>query len=319
MAKLTAKQLFQDTISLAPLAGFSDAALRQIASYQGADICYTEMVSAKGLMYDSKRTATLLITPPSQKIRAVQLFGSEPDVFGKVLEESPLLVPFDIVDINMGCPVHKVTKSSEGSALMKDIPLACRIIKTVKDAARGKIITAKIRAGWDSKTIAAVDMARALEDSGADAITIHPRTREQFYQGDCDYELAGKVVKAVKIPVIISGNIICKDSYQKVRQITGASGVMIGRGALGTNLIGELTAQRDNTECPSFDPIDTYLEHLSLMVQYLGTHYAVTNIRKFTPYYFRHIQGARQLRAQINTCTTIEEITDKVRQLQQIK
>ena len=333
---------------LAPLAGFSDAALRQICSLQGADLCYTEMVSAKGLLYDSQRTASLLLIPPAQaaaKFKAVQLFGSEPEIFAAVLESSPLLAPFEIVDINMGCPVHKVVRAGEGSALMKDLKRAGAIIEAVCKAAPDKLVTAKIRAGWNASSINAVEAAQVLEESGAHAVTVHARTRDQFYAGECDYNLVARVREAVKIPVIVSGGIVCGDSYNRIRKATGCSSVMIGRGSLGTDLFARLknltarAGQGDGgvlhpqltKEVPKIIPTkekpkitgtdlcasathprtsvsSLFLEHLGYLREYYGEHYAFTNIRKFTPYYFKGLEGARQLRARINTASGTAQI-----------
>jgi len=334
---------FDDALILAPMAGFTDAALRQIISKQGADLCYTEMVSAKGLLYENRlnrtardclrahnrgdgdfnqkgsgqRTTSLLMIPPAQKIKAVQLFGAEPDIFAAVLTDNPVLADFEIVDINMGCPVRKVVKSGEGSALMKDLKRAGAIVAACRKAAPNKTITAKIRAGWDANNINAVEAAKALEDSGIHAITIHSRTREQFYSGECDYELVARVRNSVKVPVIVSGGIVCENSYKRIREITGCSSVMIGRGALGTELFACLRADKmTNDEQRMTDKgQDLFLTHLRLMREYYGEHYALTNIRKFTPYYFKNLSGARQLRAQINTAKTTAEIENIMREL----
>lgn len=302
---------FDNKLILAPLAGYSDAALRQICSQQGAGLCFTEMVSAKGLLYDSQRTASLLLIPPAQKVKAVQLFGSEPEIFAAVLEDSPLLAPFEIVDINMGCPVHKIVKSGEGSALMKDLRRAGEIITAVRKAAPGKLVTAKIRAGWDANSINAVEAAKVLEGSGAQAVTVHARTRDQFYAGECDYGLVARVRAAVKIPVIVSGGVVCEDSCRRIRELTGCSSVMIGRGALGTDLFARLSGNTAYNTCPK----TLFLTHLGLLREYYGDRYALSNIRKFTPYYFRGLAGARQVRSQVNTSDSIAGIEKIIAQV----
>lgn len=324
---------FNNALLLAPLAGFTDAAQRQISSLQGADWCYTEMVSAKGLMYGNEKTADLLLTPPAQKITAVQLFGSQPEVFSEVLKNFAELAPFDIVDINMGCPVQKVVKSGEGSALSKDIKLAGEIIAACKKAASKKIVTAKIRSGWDADNITAVEMAKALEDNGADAVTVHARTREQFYTGECDYRLVSRVKNVVKIPVIVSGGIVDKESYDRIRAETGCSAVMIGRGALGSDIFRRLVIARSKATKQShgengdtidyvpvtnvqWNPAEAFLYHLRLMIEYYGERYAVTNIRKFGPYYFRRIPNTKELRNNINTAKTTKDMEGILNQSQ---
>ncbi|MCL2369823.1 MAG: tRNA-dihydrouridine synthase family protein [Firmicutes bacterium] len=324
---MTKKINFDNAVVLAPLAGFTDAAQRQISSLQGADWCYTEMVSAKGLLYGNEKTADLLLTPPAQKITAVQLFGSEPDVFGEVLRSHEALAPFDIVDINMGCPVQKIVKSGEGSALSKDIKRAGEIVAACVKAAKGRIVTAKIRSGWDADSINAVEMAKTLEDNGVQAVTVHARTREQFYTGECDYALVSKVKQAVKIPVLVSGGIVDVESYERICKQTGCNAVMIGRGALGSNVFGEiketLAPVQSHVKCSSHGIASSaspsrndttwnaraeFANHLKLMVEYYGEKYAVSNIRKFGPYYFRKVPNTKELRNNINLAKTTAEI-----------
>lgn len=302
------KSIFAKGLLLAPLAGFSDVAQRQISSQSGADLCYTEMVSAKGLVYGNAKTAELLQSAPNQKLKAVQLFGSEPAVFERALIGCKELRQFEVADINMGCPVHKIVSCGEGSALMKDIKRAADIISVCARAAPDKMITAKIRSGWDGSNINAVAMAKALEESGAQAITVHARTREQYYAGECDYELVSRVREAVSVPVIVSGGITDVASYEAIRARTGCGAVMIGRGALGSNIFNDIKAHRDGAPKQEWNAAERYLYHLKLLHEYFGEKYAVANIRKFTPYYFRRTEGARALRHAVNTAGSIAEI-----------
>lgn len=218
----------QGDIFLAPLAGFTDAAFRAVCSENGASLCYTEMVSAKGLCYNNQNTATLCRVYEPEKISACQIFGSEPSVMGEAANH-PALAHFHIIDINMGCPVPKVTKCGEGSALMKDTLLASKIIEAVSKATP-RPVTVKFRRGYKGVDNA-VEFAKMCEDFGAAAITVHPRFSEQGYGGTADYETTKKVKAAVKIPVIASGDIVDAESLARASEIADA--VMIGRAAVG--------------------------------------------------------------------------------------
>jgi len=200
-------------VTLAPIAGYSDVGFRAICAKQGAAITYTEMASAKGLYYDkSEKTQELLNVTDAEKVKAVQLFGSEPFFFSYAAK-SKAIEKFDIIDVNMGCPVPKIVKNNEGSALMKNIPLAKEIVKTLKDNT-SKPVTIKMRLGFDE--INAVDFAKAMEDAGADAITVHGRLRKEMYMGHAHWDELKKVVEAVKIPVFANGDV---ETYQDFLQI----------------------------------------------------------------------------------------------------
>lgn len=217
-------------IFLAPMAGVTDEGFRELCVEFGAGLTYTEMVSAKALYNNSKKTMKLLRVADNEKPIAVQLFGHEPEVFYEVIK-SGVLDKFDIIDINMGCPAPKIVKNGDGSCLLKNMELASEIIKKSVEAT-DKPITVKFRMGYRENENVAVEFAKMCERSGASAITIHGRTKEQMYSGKANYEVIKAVVDAVNIPVIGNGDVVDRCSYEEMLK-TGVSAVMIGRGALG--------------------------------------------------------------------------------------
>lgn len=212
----------------APVAGFSDVALRRLCYKYGAGLCYTEMVSAKGLMYKNKNTAFLLAAMPDEQPKAVQLFGNDPEVFFKVAK-SEEIAPFDVIDINMGCPVPKIVSNGEGSALMENPPLIEEIVRAAKES--GKAVSCKFRIGFNSPSV--IECALSAEKGGADMITVHGRLRSDYYAGEANHLYCKQVKEAVNIPVVANGDIRTREDYLKVLEFTGADGVMIARGALG--------------------------------------------------------------------------------------
>ena len=233
------------TAVLAPMASVADRAYRLICKKYGASYLVSEMVSAKGICYSDKKTSALCTVTDEERPMAVQLFGSEPDFMAEavkiVLQYNP-----DIIDINMGCPVPKVVNTGAGSALMKDIKLASQITESAVKSAEGTPVTVKIRSGWDSEHINAVEMSKALENSGASAIAVHGRTREQFYSGKADWNIIKQVKESVSIPVIGNGDVTDLDSCIEMYKNTGCDLVMIGRGTYGNPFI--------------FDAIDSYFK-----------------------------------------------------------
>lgn len=220
----------KNNLFLAPLAGYTNAVFRDMCYGLGAGLTFTEMVSAKGLYYKSENTRELLkILPGYRGINAVQIFGNDP-YFMRAAAESEHLAPFDLIDINMGCPVPKIFKNGEGSALMGNIPLAQKIVSEVKKS--GKAVSVKFRTGLDGKSIIARDFAVAMEQAGADMITIHGRTRDKIYSGEVDFESIAAAKSAVKIPVIANGGVFAKADADNLADRTGADGVALARGAM---------------------------------------------------------------------------------------
>lgn len=224
---------YNDTdLILAPCAGYTDAGMRTLCTRYGAGLCFTEMVSAKGLLYNNANTEALLTLSPEEKNTGVQLFGSEPDILAAAIKDVRLK-KFPVIDINMGCPVPKIVTNGEGSALMKDPDRIFRIVKAAKEAAGDRLLTVKMRAGFYSGYENAPECAAASEEAGADMVTVHGRTRDMYYSGKVDYGIIGKVKQAVKIPVCGNGDVIDRESYLKMKETTGVDYVSIARGAFG--------------------------------------------------------------------------------------
>lgn len=224
--------IFHNNVFLAPMAGFTDIAFREICKELGCGLVYTEMVSAKALYYESNNTKELCVISNKEKPVALQLFGHEPEIMANAVEFFNDNNDVCILDVNMGCPAPKIVKNGDGSALMKDPKLASEIIKAMKKVAK-KPITVKFRKGFDKNNINAVEFAKVMEQSGADAITIHGRTREQMYEGKADWTIISKVKNAVSIPVIGNGDVFSAEDAIEMINKTNCDGVMVGRGAQG--------------------------------------------------------------------------------------
>lgn len=231
MLKIKNIELKTDAI-MAPLAGYTDVGFRSLVSLYGAAYTITEMISAKGLCYDSEKTKELLYTSENEKIKAVQIFGSEPDFIYKCIK-SKYLDKFDIIDINMGCPVPKIVKNGEGSALLKSPDIAFEIVQAAVKASDGRPITVKMRRGYNLNEDNSLEFAKMLEEAGASMIAIHGRYKDQMYSGKSDRECIKKIKKHLNIPIIANGDVFTKEDYFKIKEETNADGVLIARGALG--------------------------------------------------------------------------------------
>ncbi|MDE5728740.1 MAG: tRNA-dihydrouridine synthase family protein, partial [Clostridia bacterium] len=220
----------ENNVFLAPLAGYTNAVFREMCFNLGAGLTFTEMVSAKGLCYNSEKTQGLLyITEGYSGVKACQIFGAEPNYMRRACESGEL-APFDLIDINMGCPVPKIYKNGEGSALLNNFALAFKIISECKKS--GKAVSVKFRIGLDSSRICAGEFAKMCEDAGADMICVHGRTRDKIYSGEVNFEEIAAAKRAVKIPVIANGGVFCKADAEKLLEKTGADGVAVARGAM---------------------------------------------------------------------------------------
>lgn len=296
---------------LAPLAGITDGPFRRLCSQAGAALVYSEMVSAKGLWYGDKNTGKLLEILPGEGPAAYQLFGHEPEIMAFAVRklDSRMNVIFDI---NMGCPVPKIVKNGEGSALMKNPDLVYDLVAAaVKNTS--KPVTVKIRAGWDEESVNAVEVARAVSAAGASAVAVHGRTREQYYSGKADWSVIAAVKRAVNIPVIGNGDVTDAASGIRMMEETGCDFVMVGRGALGNPWIfSELTAAWRGEPLP---PPPTKEEKKAMMIRHFndilelkGEYVAVREMRKHVGWYLKGVHGAAAFRGKINGINSADEL-----------
>lgn len=301
----------ENNIILAPMAGVCDLPFRVLCKEQGAGLLCMEMVSAKGIYYRNRNTEILLQTVPEERPVSLQLFGADATIMSEMakrIEERP----FDILDINMGCPVPKVVNNGEGSALMKNPALAEKIIaKTVK--AIRKPVTVKIRKGFDEEHVNAVEIAKAAEAAGAAAVAVHGRTREQFYSGQADWAAIKAVKKAVRIPVIGNGDVIDGETARRMMEETGCDGVMIGRAAKGNPWIfREVAAYLESgTEIPPPEPEEVkaaILRHADLQVKYKGEYIGIREMRKHIAWYTAGYPHSARFRGRINEIEDMEEL-----------
>lgn len=300
---------------LAPLAGITDGPTRSLAKEQGAAFLYSEMVSAKGLWYKDKNTERLLKIFPGEEPIAFQLFGSEPEIIAhaaRSLRERGNAA----FDINMGCPVPKVVKNGEGSALLKNPDLIYDLVKAAVSEA-GKPVTAKIRIGWDKDSINAVETARAIEAAGASAVAVHGRTREQYYSGTADWDMIRRVKESVSIPVIGNGDVFSGEDANRMLEETGCDMVMIARGALGNPWIFRdaiaIWKGEEKPEPPSLaERVKTMLIHLDRLTEAKGEYAAVREMRKHVGWYLKGIRGSAAVRRRINSITELDQLKKEI-------
>jgi tRNA-dihydrouridine synthase B len=296
----------------APMAGITDKTFRILAKEAGCGLVYTEMVSDQALLYGNVKTGAIMDIAGETGPVAVQIFGSEPDYMSRAaaIVESRGAA---LIDINMGCPTPKIVKNGEGCALMREPERAVRIVKAVVE--RVKLpVTVKMRKGWDEKTVNAVELAQAVAEAGAAAITIHGRTRAQFYSGKADWSIIRAVKEAVKVPVIGNGDIWSPDDARAMLEETGCDAVMIGRASLGNPWIFSRTVHF--LKCGELlpGPRPMARRHLELLVQFKGERVAVWEMRKHAAWYTKGLRGAARLRDLINKARSREEITGLLQQ-----
>ncbi len=299
----------ENNVFLAPLAGYTNAVFREMCHAMGASLTFTEMVSAKGLCYDSEKTRGLLyVSEGYDGIKACQIFGSEPDYIKRAVE-SEELSPFDLIDINMGCPVPKIFKNGEGSALMDNLPLASEIIKACKSG--GKAVSVKFRTGLDKNSVNCVEFAKMCASSGADMITVHGRTRDMMYSGEVDYKSIAAVKNAVNIPVIANGGVFSVNDAQKLLEETGADGIAVARGAMYAPWIfAELTG------APMPDKRSLVLKQLNDTEKLYGERFACVFMRKMAAFYLRGKPNASEAKTRLFAASTCEEVQKIIERLE---
>ncbi len=300
-----------NSLVLAPMAGVTDIIYRALCREMGAGLVFTEMVSDQGLVHRNKQSHAITQISAEERPVAVQLFGHDPDIMARAAELLCNKRP-DLLDINMGCPVPKVVRNGEGAALMKEPLLAERIIRTVRSAVSIPV-TVKIRKGWDDTSANAVEFAKRCEEAGASAVTVHGRTRTQFYSGKADWDIIAEVKRSLSVPVIGNGDVWEPDDAIRMLSYTACDAVMIARGSLGNPWIFSRTLQLmagSETPPPSArDRICMALRHLGMCVERQGEKSAIPYMRKHIGWYIKGLQGSARLRQQVNAARTREQVT----------
>ena len=290
----------ENNLFLAPLAGYTNYGFRRLCKGYGAGLCYTEMVSAKGLKYGSENTEELLYTDEKEGLCAAQIFGSDPEIMRMACEHEKL-APFPIVDINMGCPVPKIYKNGEGSALLENPLLAEKIVKECVKS--GKIITVKTRIGINAQNIVATEFAKRMEGAGASLLTIHGRTKDKIYAGEVNFAEIAKVKNAVKVPVIANGGVFSDENGEKLLNETGADGVMVARAALfDPQIFCSLTGKERESKLAMFE------KQLKWTGQVCDERFLVVFMRKMAAFYVKGERGAAAFKERLFKSQTPEEI-----------
>ena len=299
---------FPDPVFLAPMAGVTDTAYRIIAREMGCPLAFAEMLSSEGIHYRNEHTLLMLRSEPAERPLAMQIFAKSAAMAAEAAAYIEALGTADILDFNMGCPAPKVVKNGEGSALMRDPKKAEEILKAIRRATKLPF-TVKMRLGWDDASRNAVEIARIAEAAGVDAVAVHGRTRAQFYSGSADYAAIAEVKRAVGIPVIVSGDIRRPADLKRALAITGADGVMIGRGAQGNPWVFPQLIHwlRTGEELPPPTPAEraeVVLRHIDLLISYKGDYIGIREMRKHAAWYTRGLPGSAQLRERFNRADT---------------
>ena len=301
----------ENNIVLAPMAGITDLPFRRIVKEFGVGLVYTEMVSSKGLYYQDKKTSQLLSMKEEKRPIAVQLFGSEKESMCYAAKEVSKIA--DIIDINMGCPAPKVVKNGDGSKLLLNLELIEELVRSVVEVSTVPV-TVKIRKGWDEEHIVAVDAAKIIEEAGASAITIHGRTRNEFYSGVADWEIIKDVKEQVKIPVIGNGDVKSPEDAKRMFEQTGVDGIMIGRASFGNpwifrQVLDYLKTGKYNIPTRK-EKLEIMKKHINLTVEEKGENIAIKEMRKQISWYIKNEKESSKMRDRINQITTQKELED---------
>ncbi|MBQ9092022.1 MAG: tRNA dihydrouridine synthase DusB [Anaerotignum sp.] len=301
----------ENNVFLAPMAGVTDLPFRLLCKEMGCGLVYSEMVSAKGILYDNKNTTELLEIDPKERPVAVQLFGSDPEILGamaKKIEQYPI----DIIDVNMGCPAPKIVKNGEGSCLMKTPELVGKIVKSLVES-QSKPVTIKFRKGFDDDHVNAVEIAKVAEANGASAVAVHGRTREQYYSGKADWDIIKQVKEAVNIPVIGNGDVFTPQDAKNLLEHTGCDAIMVGRGAQGNPWIFKRILHYLHTgellpEPTAEERVEKALRHSQMLIDYKGEYIGVREMRKHMAWYMKGLPGAAELRGKLNYAEAMAEL-----------
>lgn len=306
----------KNNIALAPMAGVTDLPYRILCKEMGCGLLYTEMVSAKAILYKNKNTEPLLETNESENPIAVQLFGSDPEIMGNMARKLCEERTFDIIDINMGCPVPKIVNNHEGSALMKNPKLVEEILTNIVSKV-DRPVTIKIRKGFDEQNVNAVEIAKVAESCGVSAIAVHGRTREQYYSGNADYKVIADVKQNVSIPVIGNGDIRGIEDAKRIYEETGCDGIMIGRAARGNPWIfrdiadyfekGVINEPPDRQEVKKM-----ILRHAGLLIKYKGEYTGIREMRKHVAWYTTGMPHSSNIRNMVNQTENYDELAELI-------